>query len=94
MIILSISIKEKFFKGRPFVLEKARGANALKPDYATDEQLYKSIDNARSELELAVLTFNELTGDKAIDYASYNLLAARAKYSYLIQLAKEKKLSL
>lgn len=93
-MILSISIKERFFKGSPFVFEKARGANALKPSYTSDDQLYESLDCARSELELAIITFNELTDDKAIDYASYNLLAARAKYSYLLQLAKEKKLSL
>jgi hypothetical protein len=43
---------------------------------------------------MAVAAFNETTDDKAIDYASYNLLAARARYSYLIQLAKEQKLSL
>lgn len=91
---MSVSIKEKFFKGQPFILEKARGSNALKPSYTEDDKLYESINNARSELELAVLTFNEMTDDQAIDYASYNLLAARAKYSYLIKLAKEKNLSL
>ena len=85
---LSISIKERFFKGRPFITEKARGSNALKRDYTSDDQLYDFLD------EKAVLTFNELTDEKAIDYASYNLLAARAKYSYLLKLAKEKKLSL
>ena len=90
---MSISIKERFFKGRPFITEKARGSNALKRDYTSDDQLYDFLD-ARCELEKAVLTFNELTDEKAIDYASYNLLAARAKYSYLLKLAKEKKLSL
>ena len=62
--------------------------------YTSDDQLYDFLDDARCELEKAVLTFNELTDEKAIDYASYNLLAARAKYSYLLKLAKEKKLSL
>ena len=97
---LSVSIKEKILKGHPFVLDKIRGTSALKAGasentgFSQDDQLYRSIDNARSELEMAVLTFNELTDEKAIDYASYNLLAARARYSYLLQLAKEKKLSL
>lgn len=59
-----------------------------------DKLLYMSIKNAHSELEQAVGMFNELTDNKAIDYASYNLLAARAKYSYLLQLAKSKNLSL
>lgn len=59
-----------------------------------DKLLYMSIKNAHSELEQAVGMFNELTDNKAVDYASYNLLAARAKYSYLLQLAKSKNLSL
>lgn len=91
---MPISIKEKILKSHTFISEKARGANALKPSYSEEDQLCKFIDEARSELELAVMIFNELTDDKAIDYASYNLLAARAKYSYLLQIAKDKKLSL
>lgn len=64
------------------------------PTYSDDELLYNCIRSAHSELEQAVSVFNELTDDIAIDYASYNLLAARAKYSYLLKLAKEKQLSL
>ena len=71
-----------------------KGSNALTDDRSEDIKLYKYIDSARYELDLATKQFNEITDDRAIDYASYNLLAARAKYSYLIQLAKEKKLSL
>lgn len=71
-----------------------KGSNALKQNYSEEAQLHEYIDTARYELDLATKKFNEITDDRAIDYASYNLLAARAKYSYLIQLAKEKKLSL
>ena len=56
--------------------------------------LYKSIKTARSQLDLAVAEFNQLTDNMAIDYASYNLLAARTRYSYLLKIAKEKNLSL
>lgn len=59
-----------------------------------DEILLNSLRTARSDVDKAVDIFNELTDDTAIDYASYNLLAARAKYSYLLKLAKENKLSL
>ena len=59
-----------------------------------DEILFNSLQSARMDLEKATVLFNELTDDTAVDYASYNLLAARAKYSYLLKLAKEKKLSL
>ncbi len=62
--------------------------------HSEEEMLYMSIKNAHSELEKAVGMFNELTDNTAIDYASYNLLAARARYSYLLQLAKDKELSL
>ncbi|MBR5517304.1 MAG: DUF2508 family protein [Firmicutes bacterium] len=71
-----------------------KGSNALKEAHNPDANLYQYIDTARYELDLATKQFNEITDDRAIDYASYNLLAARAKYSYLLQLAKEKKLSL
>ena len=56
--------------------------------------LYISIKNARCELDTAVDIFNELTDNTAVDYAAYNILAARANYSYLLQLAKAKDLSL
>lgn len=58
-----------------------------------DEILLNSLQSAKMDLEKATDLFNELTDDTAIDYASYNLLAARAKYSYLLKLAKESKLS-
>ena len=59
-----------------------------------DEILLNSLQSARIDLEKATDLFNELTDDTAVDYASYNLLAARARYSYLLKLAKESKLSL
>ena len=59
-----------------------------------DEMLYQSIKNARSELDWAVSVFNELTDNAAIDYASYYVLAARTKHSYLLQQAKERDLSI
>ena len=60
---------------------------------SSEDPLFASIRSARSELDQATVLFNELTDDTGVDYASYNLLAARAKYSYLLKLAKEKKLS-
>ena len=59
-----------------------------------DEILFNSLQSARMDLEKATVLFNELTDDTAVDYASYDLLAARARYSYLLKLAKESKLSL
>ena len=68
-------------------LNNFEGCDNLKPDEA---RILDSIKHARSELEQAASLFNELTDFTAVDYASYNLLAAKAKYSYLIQIAKEK----
>ena len=65
-----------------------------RPMQSEDEMLYMSIKNARCELDTVVDIFNELTDNTAVDYAAYNILAARAKYSYLLQLAKAKDLSL
>ncbi|MDD6815568.1 MAG: DUF2508 family protein [Firmicutes bacterium] len=62
--------------------------------YSENEFLLKSLQSARLELNEAANLFNELTDNDAIDYASYNLLAARTRYSYLLKLAKEKQLSL
>ena len=59
-----------------------------------DEILFNSLQSARMDLEKATVLFNELTDDTAVDYASYNLHAARARFSYLLKLAKESKLSL
>ena len=62
--------------------------------YSKNEFLLNSLQSARLELHEAANLFNELTDNDAIDYASYNLLAARTRYSYLLKLAKEKQLSL
>ncbi|MGN1413113.1 MAG: DUF2508 family protein [Anaerovoracaceae bacterium] len=62
--------------------------------YSENEFLLNSLQSARLELHEAANLFNELTDNDAIDYASYNLLAARTRYSYLLKLAKEKQLSL
>ena len=63
---LSISIKERFSKGALTAAEKFSGSNVLKNGPTSDEQLYGYLDDARIQLERAVLTFNELTDEKAI----------------------------
>ena len=51
--------------------------------------LLRSIDQARNELARAEALFNGVTEQSAIDYASYSILAARAKYVYLLEQAKK-----
>ena len=56
--------------------------------------LLQSQQSARRELHEADRLFYQISDAEAVDYASYNLLAAKSKYSYLLKLAKEKNVSL
>lgn len=58
------------------------------------KKMLSYIKSARSELEQATNLFNELTDSAAVDYASYNLLAAKTKYAYLLQIAKDEGIKL
>ena len=62
----------------------------MKPD---EELIVTSIKMPALSWSRLLIFFNEMTDFTAIDYASYNLLAVKAKYSYLMQIAKEKGLS-
>ncbi|MDD2216877.1 MAG: YaaL family protein [Eubacteriales bacterium] len=73
------------------VADKAYHGIIKTPELKTeDRQLIDDITEARLELMRAKSLFNEMTVEKAIDYAGYNLMAAEARYSYLLQLAKER----
>ncbi len=54
-----------------------------------NEILIDNIIEARSELERAEHAFNEFTDHAAIDYASYSIMAAKARYVYLLGIAKK-----
>jgi hypothetical protein len=58
-----------------------------------EREILAYIKTAHSEVEQADSLFNEMTDAAAVDYAAYQLLAAKARYAYLIQLAKERGLS-
>lgn len=62
--------------------------------YPEKEMLISSLRDAHSELARANDLWNELTDKGAVDYASYNLLALKAKYSYLLKIAKEMNLTI
>ncbi len=59
---------------------------------SSDEKmlLFDSIEKAYSDLEQAQCNFNQLSDSAAVDYASYSILAAEAKYTYLLNIAKKK----
>lgn len=68
--------------------------DSKEPCMSEAELIFNSLKNARYELKQAASTFNELTDSAAVDYAAYNLLAAKAKYSYLLKLAKSKNIKI
>lgn len=60
-----------------------------KKEKSESDKLIENIIEARSELERAEHAFNEMTEQAAIDYAAYSIMAARAKYVHLLNIAKE-----
>jgi hypothetical protein len=56
-----------------------------------DEQLVDSIRKARSDLERAESLFNEITSPEMIDCLSYDIMAAKARYSHLLKVARERR---
>jgi len=57
-----------------------------------EEELAGAIKKARSDLERAESLFNEITSAEMVDCLSYDIMAAKSRYSYLLRLAKEKNL--
>ena len=76
-------------KSRLVAANRALLNSRLRP---ADEKmlLFDSIEKAYSDLEQAQYDFNQLSDFAAVDYASYSILAAEAKYTYLLNLAKKK----
>ncbi len=54
------------------------------------QEMCETIRKARTDVERAENLFNEVTDQAICDYAAYNILAAKARYHYLLKLAKEK----
>ena len=55
-----------------------------------DEQLIDAIKKARSDLEQAESLFNEITSPEMIDCISYDIMAAKARYSHLLKTVRER----
>ena len=56
------------------------------------EALILSIKNAQQDWRRAETIFREATDPDLLDYAIYDMLAAKTRYGYLIKTAKEKDL--
>ena len=73
--------------------EKLYGQVVKIPREATeDELLIDSIKKAYSDLERAESLFNEITSPEMIDCISYDIMAAKARYSHLLKAARERRL--
>lgn len=53
------------------------------------ESIYNSVWEAKKEWDLAEARFQEATEKEMVDYAIYEAMAARKKYMYLMQRAKD-----
>jgi len=74
------------------VAEKLYGQVVKIPRAATeDEQLVDAIKKAHSDLERAESLFNEITSPEMIDCISYDIMAAKARYSHLLKAARERR---
>lgn len=63
------------------------------PEVQTEqERLYASIRDAEIEWKMAEGRFNEATDPDLIDFASYDIMAAKSRYEYLIKRAKRQQL--
>lgn len=69
----------------------SRGLRGEAPARTENQKLVEDIIEARREVARAEAVFNEMTDTTGIDYASYNIMAAKARYSYLMNLARERK---
>lgn len=60
------------------------------PSEQTDEErLYASIRAAENEWRLAEGRFNQATDPDLIDFAAYDIMAAKSRYEYLLKAAKK-----
>jgi hypothetical protein len=62
------------------------------PDAQTrQERLFAEIREAETAWKLAEGRFNEATDNDLIDFAAYDIMAAKSRYEYLIKQAKTSK---
>lgn len=59
-------------------------------DFSMTNDLIQAIENAKVEWECARLYFDSVHEELLIDYAIFKERATRAKYTYLLKLAKER----
>lgn len=81
---------EKNFIGIKGVADRVYKHFLNTPEQQTqEEKLYASIRDAEIEWRLAEKRFNEATDPDLIDYATYDILAAKSRYEYLLKSAKK-----
>lgn len=81
---------EKNFNGVKGVADRVyRHFLNIPTQQTQEERLYASIRDAEIEWKLAESRFNEATDPDLIDFASYDIMAAKSRYEYLIKSAKK-----
>lgn len=59
-------------------------------DLKDNEELIQAIENAKIEWECAKSCFENVNKDLLVDYAIFKERSTRAKYTYLLRIAKQK----
>lgn len=81
---------EKNFLGMRGVADRVYRHFLNVPDTQTSqEKLFSEIREAESAWKLAEGRFNEVTDPDLIDFATYDIMAAKARYEFLIKQAKD-----
>ncbi|MGN0712105.1 MAG: YaaL family protein [Anaerovoracaceae bacterium] len=57
-----------------------------------NQAIIQNIRDTKEKILKSEVMFNELTDSDLIDYASYDLLAEKSRYSYLLKEAKKRNL--
>ena len=86
---------DKRFIGAKAAMDKVyRHFMNIPAPFDEEKQLIDSLHSAKMEWKLAERRFNEATSAEMVDCASYSLLAAKARYMYLLKEARERGLQI
>lgn len=86
-----IEKRESVLEGLSGVIAQlyAKVQHLQEPERDENQEFVEIVKKARAEWESAERTFHNVSDPDLVDYAIYNVEAAKAKYIYLLKQAKE-----
>ncbi|MFV0515888.1 MAG: DUF2508 family protein [Aminipila sp.] len=64
----------------------------IKPELTENDAIILSLHEVKNKLARSERNFNEITDNDLIDYATYDILAEKARYAHLLKQAKKRNL--